>query len=142
MLVALAALTVLLVACGGGGGDNTDDQKKALEQALIFAGDDPSALPAIGQTYDCTINIGHQPPTPQKTFAPVRGQCLWTVAAQGKSWLVTFKETWFCSDWSANTPNYPACDSIAGSHTWEYFVDLVAKTVDKLSDRGQFAPDM
>jgi hypothetical protein len=143
LIVAMAA-AAFMGACGGGSGDSGEDsdQVNALKAALSFAGDDPSAVPPIGETYDCTINPLRQPDPPASPLLPVHGRCFWDVEAQGDSWIVTFRETWFCQDWTADAAGYPPCDSITGNHEWQYLVDLKGNTVDQLSSRGQFAPDM
>jgi hypothetical protein len=142
-LAAVAGL-LLLAACGGGGGndDEDSDPTKALKAALAYAGDDPHDVPPLDQNYDCVINPARQPSPPQSPLLPVHGSCLWSVAPEGTLWLVTFHETWFCSDWAADVPGYPACDSITGNHEWKYLVDLAQGTVSLDSHRGQFAPDM
>lgn len=141
VFLAVAAVTLVLGVCESGDSDSTE-QMKALKLALFHVGDDPDAVPPIGQRYDCTINIGHQPRPPASPLRAVGGTCIWDVARQGNNWNVTFHETWFCSDWAADAQGYPPCDSITGNHEWQYFVDLGAGTVSELSSQGQFAPDM
>lgn len=144
LLPGLTAICLVAAACGGGSDNSsgTTDQQRALSSAMSFIGDDPSNLPPIGRQYDCVINIIHQPPSPQPTLKAVHGTCKWDVAPQGDSWLVDFEETWFCSDFAAKAPGFPDCDSVTGQHSWQYLVNLRDQTVDTLSDRGQYAPDM
>lgn len=130
----------LMAACGGGSGGG--DEVKALQAAMAHLGDDPNNPPEIGQEFDCVISIGHQPASPQPTLSDVPGRCLWNVEAQGSSWIVSFRETWFCDDFSAQAPGYPECASARGQHNWQFLVDLGAGSIDTLSESGQFAPDM
>lgn len=139
--LAAASVTLILGVCGSGE-DSSTEQERALKLALAQAGDDPNYLPTLGETYDCTIFPRRQPAAPQSPLHPVAGKCLWNIEEQGSSWLTTFRETWLCSDWSADADGFPPCDSITGFHEWEYLVNVPSGTVDELSSRGQFAPDM
>ena len=140
-LMAVTSVTLVLGVCESDDGGEVSESR-ALELAVIFAGDNINDVPYTGDYFDCTINIGRQPAAPASPLRAVHGRCLWDVKPQGSSWLVTFRETWFCSDWSAIAAGYPPCDGINGFHEWEYFVDLDANTVELLDDTGQFAPDM
>lgn len=141
VFLAVASVTLVLGVCGGGG-DKPSEQAKAFQLAITQAGDDPNSLPPLGATYDCTIFPQRQPPAPQSPLRAVAAKCLWNIEPQGGSWLATFRETWLCSDWSAEAESFPPCDSITGFHEWEYLVNVPSGTVDILSSRGQFAPDM
>jgi hypothetical protein len=128
--------------CNKSSGDtHAGDQLKALKAAMVVIGDDPNNVPPIGQNYNCTISIGHQPAQPASPFKPVLGSCLWTVVNQGNLWLATFRESWLCKDWSANATGYPACQDPTGFHEWQYQVDLKGP-VQEISSTGAFAPDM
>ncbi len=128
--------------CNKSSGDtHAGDQVKALKAAMVVIGDDPNNVPPIGQNYNCTISIGHQPAQPASPFKPVLGSCLWTVVNQGNLWLATFRENWLCKDWSANATGYPACQDPTGFHEWQYQVDLKGP-VQEISSTGAFAPDM
>jgi hypothetical protein len=144
-LLVLLGLTLAVVACGGGGGDDQEDdvEGRVLEMAAIYAGDLVSQIPFTDDYYDCTIHVRIVPEPPASPLRDVAGRCLWTVEKQSDTaWIVTFRETWFCSDWAAEIEGYPECDGLTGFHEWEYFVDLTDNGVNLLDDRGQFAPDM
>jgi hypothetical protein len=128
--------------CNGSNGDTqAADQLKALKAAMAVIGDDPNNVPPIGQDYNCTISIGHQPAPPASPFKPVLGTCRWIVLTQGNVWLVTFRENWFCKDWSATVTGYPPCQDPTGTHAWQYQVDAKG-SVQEISNTGAFAPDM
>ena len=144
MLVALASAAVL-IACGGDGNDAEEQEtrERVLGLAAQFAGDDPSDIPITEENYDCVIHVAVVPDPPASPLEDVIGSCLWSLSKQGStSWTVTFRETWRCSDWSAEAAGYPPCDGVTGSHEWKYFVDMSNHTVTELDDSGQFAPDM
>jgi hypothetical protein len=125
---------------GSSGSTQAADPVKALKAAMVAIGDDPNSVPPIGQNYDCTISIRSQPAPPASPLNPVPGTCLWTVLQQGNLWLVTFRETWFCKDWSANVTGYPPCQDPTGFHEWQYQVDIRGP-VQEISSTGAFAPD-
>ncbi len=143
----VVGVTMLLTACGGGNDTNTDEEAttraRVLELAAIFAGDLVSHIPYTDEYYDCVIFVKVAPEPPASPLRDVAGRCLWTVEKQtDKTWVVTFRETWFCSDWAAQIEGYPDCNELTGFHEWEYFVDLTDNSTTQLDDRGQFAPDM
>lgn len=125
---------------GSSGSTQAADPVKALKAAMVAIGDDPNSVPPIAQNYDCTISIRSQPTPPASPLNPVPGTCLWTVLQQGNLWLVTFRETWFCKDWSANVAGYPPCQDPTGFHEWQYQVDIRGP-VQEISSTGAFAPD-
>ena len=128
--------------CNGNSGDApVADQAKALKAAMVAIGDHQKSVPPIGQDYNCTISIGHQPASPASPLMPVLGTCHWTVENQGNIWLATFRETCVCRDWSENVTGYPPCQDPAGFHEWQYQV-VINGTVQEISSTGAFAPDM
>lgn len=139
-VTALTAAALFFSACDGG--DDSTEREKALALAAAQNGDDPNIIPPDGVNYDCTINVARQPAAPQSPLRAVAGKCLWNMEPQGGSWLITFRETWLCSDWSAVAAGFPPCEGLTGFHEWEYLVNVPSGTVDVLGDRGQFAPDM
>lgn len=139
---AMASVVLVLGICEGDGKDAQTDSERALEIAAIFHGDLYSQIPYTDDYYDCIINVAIVPDPPASPLRDVAGRCFWTVRPQGNSWVVTFRETWFCSDWSAKIQGYPPCNGLTGFHEWQYFVDLRNNTVNLLDDTGQFAPDM
>ena len=140
-LMALTSVLLVLGVCESDDGGEVSE-RRALDLAVVFAGDNPKDVPYTGDYFDCTIHIGHQPAAPASPFYDVPGKCFWDIEPQGRSWRVTFRESWFCRDWAATGAGFPPCDGITGFHEWEYFVDLEAGSVELLDDTGQFAPDM
>jgi hypothetical protein len=144
--VLFAPLVVTLLAACGGGGDKQQEEEernRALTLAAQFAGDQVSDIPATDQSYDCVIHVALKPDPSASPLRDVVGRCIWSLDRQGSdAWVVTFRETWRCSDWAAEVQGYPPCNSVTGFHEWKYHVDTKENTVSQLDDRGQFAPDM
>ena len=146
ILLRLVFATAFLISlpfglCGGGDAE-VADQLKALKLTMASIGDDPNNVPPIGQAYDCAITIRRQPTPPASPLDPVRGSCLWDVEKQGSLWLVTFRETWLCKEWSASVSGFPACPEPTGFHEWQYQVVVTSGSVEEVSSTGAFAPDM
>jgi hypothetical protein len=142
MLAAVASVTLVLGVCEGDDTPDETSETRALEQAVIFHGDRLADIPFTDQTYDCIINVAIEPEPPASPLRDVAGRCIWTVEPQGSAWVVTVRETWFCSDWNAEIAGYPPCSGLTGFHEWQYFVDLQTNSTNLLDDSGQFAPDM
>lgn len=145
MVVILSSVFLLLGVCEDSGDDPSEqqDEQRALELAAVHAGDRVSDIPYTGDYYDCIIFVALQPEPPASPLRNVNGRCIWTVEPEGStSWVVTFRETWLCSDWAADAEGYPPCNELTGFHEWKYFVEFADNGVNLLDDSGQFAPDM
>jgi hypothetical protein len=136
---ALAVLLAAAFACGGGEDDDaaaTPDARaeQAVNAARAVQGELFGQVPPINSPYDCGIHL--------KTATPVPGRCEWTAVEQPPFWIVTFRETWSCNQFSRQVAGYPDCTAITGFHEWEYQVDLATGALEQLDETGQFPPDL
>jgi hypothetical protein len=60
---------------------------------------------------------------------------------QTSTWLVTFRETWACSQFAQDVEGYPPCTAITGFHEWQYEVNLATNEVISVGETGQYPPD-
>lgn len=135
------AVTLVLGIC-----ENDDKEpveplgaSEAVQAAALQLGDSRSEIPIIGTEYDCIISASG----PQSSgITPVNARCRYDAEEQGEQWIVTFREIWFCSDFSATADGYPPCVGLTGFHEWKFLVDLVLGTVQQIDESGQFAPDL
>ena len=142
LLFAGLAFVLLSAGCGVLPGDDDDEDERTDRElavdAIIFTGAlEAEAPPQIGDEYDCVVGPG---PAGQGQIQPIDAVCIWTSEPQGEQWLVTFRETWLCDDFSADVEGFPPCSEETGFHEWEFLVDLQRSTFQQLDDRGQFAP--
>ena len=128
-------MTLVLGVCESDGGSDDSDATKRSQLAVAFVGDDPNDVPYTWGLL--RLHDQHRAPA-SRAGKPVARRRMasasGTSSRRAGSWLVTFRETWFCSDWSAVAAGYPPCDGISGFHEWEYLVDLDAGTVELLDD--------
>ncbi len=127
--------------CNSESDPDVSQQDAALKAVLSLTGQDQGTLPAVGQNYACTLIVSLQPTPPTSPFHDVDGTCNWVVEQQGNVWFVGFTETWFCDDWDATVPDYPACEPPIGLHEWQYQVDLGRGTVQQIANKGPYAPN-
>lgn len=134
LLTALLAAAVACADSSGGGGEEVDvDAQRQAVTAVSFLLGDAGSNPPIGQPYDCGLSLSGATPVP--------GRCLWTAMAQPNSWLVTFRETWACSQFARDVQGYPACTNLTAFHEWQYEVLLETGGVQLVNETGQFPPD-
>jgi hypothetical protein len=133
----LAVLLAAVVACGGGDDDDTaaDDVAalRAVNAVRALQGDLTGGPAPINSPYDCGIHL--------TAATPVPGRCEWTAEEQAPYWIVTFRETWSCSQFSREVEGFPACTAITGFHEWVYQIDIASGALEQLDETGQFPPD-
>ena len=140
-LLFVAAILVSLPfgLCGDDGADepvDATDQRQAINAAMFILGDSPLADIPIGEEYDCGLSFPDRAPA-----TPVPGLCRWDAEEQDPQWLVTFRETWACNQFSRDVEDFAPCTELTGFHEWQFLVTLAGGGVQLIGEIGQFPPD-